>query len=349
VSADTRSTSHDNPARDDQARPAGSERTGTVAAEQVPSRRADAGRPQQQHQPAQTLNRADHSRARYDAPPIQRNGDSGYREQANPRDPTAGNGGQRRTEHATPGRAAEAAAGGQRPAETLNRADHSRARHDAPPILRDEPAAARPPADAGFRRSEPPDSGGARGGAGAGHDQPQASQAPDAARSELRGEESWPTRQDRDHGRELYQEYLKDMLSGRERGSNVVGEKPDRSPGDTSDLPPSGEELLTMENDDASRLDKARHWLSEEFEDIDDSVKETATDIHEIFQHPPAGHPEVAVPVGPEIGPQTVQHGTVDPGGIAEIVLLGGVLGVAAGHWFWTKVLNREGDHHAGN
>jgi len=77
-------------------------------------------------------------------------------------------------------------------------------------------------------------------------------------------------------------------------------------------------------------------------------VKETATDIHDLFQHPPAGHPGVAVPVGPEIGPQTVQHGTVDPGGIAEIVLVGGVLGVAAGHWFWTKVLNR-GDHHAGN
>ena len=80
-----------------------------------------------------------------------------------------------------------------------------------------------------------------------------------------------------------------------------------------------------------------------------DATTETVTDIHDLFLHPPPGHPEVAVPAGPEIGPQTAQHGTVDPGGIADIMIAGSVLGVAAGHWFWTKVLNREGDHHAGN
>jgi hypothetical protein len=422
VSADTRGTPRDNPASNDHARSAESERT--RAAEREPGRQADAGRPQQ-HQSTQTLNRADYNRARHDAPPIQRSGDSGYREQGSPRDPAAGNGGQRRTEQATLGRAAETAAGGQRRAETLNRVDYNRARHDAPPIQRDESGAARPMADTGIRRTGSLESGGAREagrprpeadddhasrrdvaattaradegrdakhmhehdsqaarpsdlparalssdaasaspdragtghaaadadrGADTGHDQQDTDPMPGAARSELRsGEESWPTRQDRDHGRELYQEYLKDMLSGRERGSNVVGEKPDRSPGDTSDLPPDGEELLRMEDDDASLSEKVRDLVDHELEDIDDAVKETASDIHDLFLHPPPGHPEVAVPVGPEISPPAVQHGTLDPAGIAEIVLVGGVLGTAAGHWLWTKVLNREGDHHAGN
>lgn len=39
----------------------------------------------------------------------------------------------------------------------------------------------------------------------------------------------------------------------------------------------------------------------------------------------------------------------MDPSGIAEVALTVGVLGTAAGHWLWTKVLKREGDHHAGN
>jgi hypothetical protein len=36
-------------------------------------------------------------------------------------------------------------------------------------------------------------------------------------------------------------------------GENAVGQKPDRSPGDTSDLPSSGEQLLDMEDDKLSR------------------------------------------------------------------------------------------------
>jgi hypothetical protein len=63
---------------------------------------------------------------------------------------------------------------------------------------------------------------------------------------------------------QLYQDYLKEQRSGRDQGMNVVGDKPSRSPGDTSNLPPTGEKLLETEDDSASHLEKLRQKIYEE-------------------------------------------------------------------------------------
>jgi hypothetical protein len=148
----------------------------------------------------------------------------------------------------------------------------------------------------------------------------------------------WPSPEDREHGRELYQDYLKDFLPEEREWEGI-----------REGILPDGEELLSMERDDASRADKARHWLDDEFEHMHDGLEEVAPAAGDLFRHPPPGHPVVAVPAGPEIALQVPVHAGVDPTGMADLVLVGGIVGTRAGRWLWNKVVRREGDHDAGN
>jgi hypothetical protein len=117
----------------------------------------------------------------------------------------------------------------------------------------------------------------------------------------------------------------------------VVGDKPGKSPGDISDLPPAGPELLEMEDDTDSRLDKLRTTVYREVGDTTDAVREEVTTVHNLLERPPPGHPEVAVNAGPTIGPEIAQHASVDVGSVAELCMVLGVIGCRAAQWFTHK------------
>lgn len=81
----------------------------------------------------------------------------------------------------------------------------------------------------------------------------------------------------------------------RDRGTNVVGDKPDKSPGDTSDLPPTGADLLEMEGKDESRADKFRNKFYGELEDVIDSTKDQVETVKDLLEGPsPTGHPRLS-------------------------------------------------------
>jgi hypothetical protein len=160
----------------------------------------------------------------------------------------------------------------------------------------------------------------------------------------------WPSPEER---AQLHQTYLDwrneittgpDQSTGWDQGANVVGDKPDKSPGDRSDLPPSGEELLHAENDDASRLERLGNKIYEEFGDIADVAEKASNRAQEIFDHrPPAGHPEVRIPAQPYVAPTAEQHETPDAGNIAQLGLVLGVIGFRTYQSLRRKLTERKG------
>ena len=282
---------------------------GPRAEQAPPEQRAEADRSKQPEHT--TLRRAEHNEARRATPPLQRPGDAERSDDGEHRGPAeaAARGAGNRADH-HPGQAElrhETGTGrrDRSPTETPSRAEHNEARHARPPI---EQVAAPP---------KRPDDG-----------------------------YSWPPPQaDRDSARALYREDFGSKATadnagrGRDRGINVVGEKPDKSPGDTSDLPPTGADLLEMEDEDESRADKFRHELYGEFDDVADSAKDQAATVQNLLVRPPAGHPEVAVNSGPAFGPETPQHASVDPSSITELGLVLGVIGFQAERWIHHKVV----------
>ena len=134
---------------------------------------------------------------------------------------------------------------------------------------------------------------------------------------------------------DLYTDGTRWPPGDQERGENVVGEKPDKSPGDTSDLPPTGEQLVDMENDKLSRFEGLRRE-SEKEENLDglhSEVEHDANTIQKWLQgRPPAGHAEQPVLTSPQIGPEA-HHYEVDAGSLATMGLMLGVLGVEAVRW----------------
>jgi hypothetical protein len=124
----------------------------------------------------------------------------------------------------------------------------------------------------------------------------------------------------------------------------VVGEKPDRSPGDTSDLPPSGEQLLSMESEKLSRSEKLRNEFYKEFGDVTDAVSKEADTVQQVLERPaPTGHPEVPVRVQPQAGPEAAQHATPDAGTVAEMGLVLLVMGIQTGQWVRHRLAERGG------
>jgi hypothetical protein len=132
--------------------------------------------------------------------------------------------------------------------------------------------------------------------------------------------------------------------AGRDRGVNVVGEKPAKSPGDTSDLPPTGEQLVEMEDKDAPRREKIRSLVDRDFGDFDDAVsKFTATAEQILEQPPPTGHPGVLVDTHSHWAPESPPNATPSMGGIAELTLVVGVLADHATHWAGRKMDEMKG------
>jgi hypothetical protein len=131
----------------------------------------------------------------------------------------------------------------------------------------------------------------------------------------------------------------------RDSGTNVVGEKPDRSSGDTSDIPPNGEQLVEMEDKNAPRREKIRSALDRDFKDFDDTVNYFITSTQEILeQPPPTGHPGVIADTHAHWAPESAANATPGLGNVPELVLVAGVLADRAIHWIGHKVSEkREG------
>lgn len=163
----------------------------------------------------------------------------------------------------------------------------------------------------------------------------------DADSAERRDEEladSPPSAEDLDRWRELYLEDRKSRPAGWEQGVNVVGDRPDRSPGDTSDLPPTGDELVHMEPEDVSRLEKLARKTFEDFDDITDIAAKASNRAEQLLPRPPGGQAEAPVPSHPYFSPTAPQHAGVDAGSIADLTLVLGVIGFKTGQVVRHKV-----------
>jgi hypothetical protein len=159
-----------------------------------------------------------------------------------------------------------------------------------------------------------------------------------------------PSPEERARLHEAYQEYLteytKEEGPGWEQGSNVVGEQPERSPGDTSDLPPAGQELLDMEGDKLSRFEKLRRETYKEIDDIHDISQDDGDDLAKLFDRPPmASHSEV--PSGHPVFDQPAPAG-VDGGHLVVAGLMVGILGVEGARYAGRLAERWKERHHGG-
>jgi hypothetical protein len=148
-------------------------------------------------------------------------------------------------------------------------------------------------------------------------------------------DDEW-TQADRDRVRALYADDFgpKPATGGRDQGVNVVGNKPDKSPGDTSDLPPSGKELLERAEDDAPRPEKFRNKFYEGIDDISQGATPMVNAAREYLeQPPPTGHPGVVTDTHPYFTPESPSNATPGVGDIIELTLVAGVLADRTIHW----------------
>lgn len=108
---------------------------------------------------------------------------------------------------------------------------------------------------------------------------------------------------------------------------NVVGEKEDRSPGDISDLPPTGEKLVETEDSDAPRPQRVGRKLFREVDDFVDAAKTETDAVSMALKNPGPTNMciEGAPPTrGPEITDAS-PHPTPTPGAIVEATLYTGL------------------------
>lgn len=132
---------------------------------------------------------------------------------------------------------------------------------------------------------------------------------------------------------------IADVPQMRDLGHNAVGEKETRSPGDTSDLPPTGEELVETADRGKSRLERLKNEAFQEFKDVLDATKDETQTILDVMSRPaPAGHAEVPVRDGPVAAPAEGQHPTPSPDAVVQMAFVGGVIAIQAGHWAGHKV-----------
>jgi hypothetical protein len=167
-----------------------------------------------------------------------------------------------------------------------------------------------------------------------------------ASRAQGHGD-TWPPPQaDRDSARALYAEDFgsRHAAVGRDRGANVVGDKPARSPGDTSDLPPTGAELVETADEDKPRMEKFSNAFYKGFDDIDDGAKTMVTSAKEFLdQPPPTGHAAVVADTHAHWVPESTPDATPGVGDVMEVVLVAGVLADRAFHWVRNRVNDKTG------
>jgi hypothetical protein len=126
---------------------------------------------------------------------------------------------------------------------------------------------------------------------------------------------------------DLYTDGTRWAPGDRVDGANVVGDKPDRSPGDTSDLPPSGEQLLAMDGDKASRAERMRREGYRQADGLLGIASKWTEVGHDLLaRQPPAGHAEVSTGPGISAAPRE----GLNPGDTASALLVFSALAAEA-------------------
>jgi hypothetical protein len=126
---------------------------------------------------------------------------------------------------------------------------------------------------------------------------------------------------------DLYTDGTRWAPGDRVDGANVAGDKPDRSPGDTSDLPPSGEQLLAMDSDKASRAERMRREGYRQADGVLDIASKWTEVGHDLLaRQPPAGHAEVST----RPGISAVSREGLNPGDTASALLVFSALAAEA-------------------
>jgi hypothetical protein len=324
-------------------------------ADQVkPAKPADAGRQHGDARPRQPPDaglRQDHADAMLTHPP-------GHAREAPTRDTPVGGdsrqAGQAQPERSTAPKAETGQRNGHRP-ETLLRQDHADAMlASLPGRTRDgkagetAPATGKPPSSRDSHNGRPASTAAGDSTPHANNRHDAAARPGETASSRAPGNgDTWPPPQaDRDSARALYAEDFgsKHATADRDRGTNIVGDKPARSPGDTSDLPPTGAELVETAGEDKPRVEKFSHAFYKGFDDIDDGAKTMVTSAKEFLdQPPPTGHAAVVADTHAHWVPESTPDATPGVGDIAELVLVAGVLADRAFHRVRNTVNDKTG------
>jgi hypothetical protein len=206
----------------------------------------------------------------------------------------------------------------------------------------DRAAANHEPSDAATRESREPD----EAATSAGSTEP------------LQTEDSRPPPSaDQDEVRQLYREYLVDMAragraKGRDQGTNTVGPRPDRSPGEVSGLPPSGDELIELKMSRKARfaglLEEAEK--EENLGDLHDAVEEDANTVQRwLSARPPEGHAEQPVPAHhPYVTPWAPEDG-IEAGSAASALMVTVILTAHMARWIDEKLRHWRDDHDVSN
>jgi hypothetical protein len=136
--------------------------------------------------------------------------------------------------------------------------------------------------------------------------------------------------------------------SGHDRGTNLAGPKPERSPGDVSGLPPAGDELAEMESSRKSRFSELLREAEKEenLDNLHDAIEEDASTVQRwLSARPPEGHAEQAVPAHhPYITAGVPEHG-IEGGDAASALMVAGILTIHLARWIDDKLTHRKGDH----
>ena len=138
---------------------------------------------------------------------------------------------------------------------------------------------------------------------------------------------------------DLYTDGTRWAPGERAEGQNVVGEKPDRSPGDTSDLPPSGEQLLTMDSDKASRAERMRREGYRQADGVLNTASKWTEIGHDLLaRQRPAGHAEVST--SPQISaapPEGLNPGDTTSALLVFSALAAEAVGLGVKNWHERK------------
>lgn len=158
-----------------------------------------------------------------------------------------------------------------------------------------------------------------------------------------------PTSEEKARLHEIYLDWRNENSTEREQGSTVVRDKPDRSPDGTRDFPPTGEQLVEIEDQKASRAERARkEFLSKEnLDDAFDATDKWAKTGQDLFNRLPTGQ-HVEVPAQ-EQAITMMPHHEVDSGSVATAGLALGIIGAEFFRWGRRKVEHRRGRHRAGD
>jgi hypothetical protein len=103
---------------------------------------------------------------------------------------------------------------------------------------------------------------------------------------------------------------------------------------------PTGAELLDTADDSASRLERLRNKYCESADDIDDSFKESSSDLHDFFaSRQPSGHAETQLP---NASAASLYHPKADSPSVVTAGLVTGLLISQGVRWLQNVVERRK-------